>query len=146
MAKSVAPARVDNADLVVDVLDMVLDRVLREEELLGHVTVGEAARQEPQHLDLPLAEAGRPLPPGSGDAVPSFSQHGTDGVTVQSAHSCLATQFLSRLLGGQRGTVGARLGHGLVGIGGGQDARRGRETLARGGAVIARAVHPLVVS
>ncbi|HEY4864560.1 MAG TPA: nitroreductase/quinone reductase family protein [Candidatus Dormibacteraeota bacterium] len=27
----------------------------------GHIAVGVAARQEPQHLHLPLAEAGRPV-------------------------------------------------------------------------------------
>ena len=52
---------------------------------------------------------------------------------------------LGGFVGGERGAVRPRLGHGLVGVGGGQDARRGRQRLAGDAAVVAGAVHPLVV-
>src|ERR1700674_1173576 len=45
-----------DSGLVVDVLDVVFDRVVRKRELVGHDPVGVATRHEPQHLNLPVAE------------------------------------------------------------------------------------------
>src|SRR5215217_5918792 len=53
-----------DADLVVDVLDVVPDRDLRDRERARHLLVGQAARQQAQHRDLAFAQAGGMAAPG----------------------------------------------------------------------------------
>ena len=65
--------------------------------------------------------------------MPGLGQDGVDRVAVQPAGAYLAAQLLRRLLG-ESETVRPRLGHGLIGVGGGQDAGGGREHLTTSGA------------
>lgn len=69
-------------DLVIDMVDVMLDGVGREIELHCHISIGEAAGQESQHLHLPLAKTTRPRSAGAGDMVPGLGQHGMHGVSI----------------------------------------------------------------
>jgi hypothetical protein len=61
-------------DLVVDVLNVITHRLLGDREAARHLAVGQAAREQSQHLDLALAQArGQQVPPRP-RAMPSRAQ------------------------------------------------------------------------
>src|SRR5689334_15939946 len=66
-----------DADLRVDVLDVVADRLRRDLELPGDLLVEQAAREQPQDLDLARREAGRALRPPR-DLVAGRDEYGVD--------------------------------------------------------------------
>ena len=47
-----------DADLVVDVLDVVVDGLRRQDEELGHLAVRSALADQAKHLDLAIGQAG----------------------------------------------------------------------------------------
>jgi hypothetical protein len=103
----------------------------------------QAASEQGKDLGLALGQPRRPL--HSWDALPGGLQHSGDGVGVQPSGTDLPAEGLSGLCGRERRPVGPRLGHGVVGVGGGEQARRLREIRGGGSAVVARAIQPLVV-
>jgi len=102
---------------------VVFDGVLRQVEALGHVTVRKATRQEPQHLHLAFAEAGRSVPTRPRDAMPGLGQHRTDGVAIQSSGPRLTAQFDRCVVRRECRAMRSRFGHRVVHIGSCQDAR-----------------------
>ena len=53
-----------NADLLVDVFDMVMHGTLRDSEPCCHLTVGMAASDQPEHFDFAVREPCHPYAPG----------------------------------------------------------------------------------
>ena len=102
------------------------------------------ARQQPEHLDLPLRQAGRAGAPRSGREA-GCRQHRRDVVRVEPTSPGLRPQPSGRLLGGQRGPVRAVFDQGPVGVGGGEHARARRQLAASRAAVVAAAVAALVM-
>ena len=58
IANSVAPARVRDAGLGVDVFDVTADGLRGDAECVRHLLVGVAACDQTEHLDLPIGQAG----------------------------------------------------------------------------------------
>src|SRR5215211_3324744 len=101
---------VGDAELAVDVLDVVADGLLADEQVAGDVTVGPALGDQAQHLDLPGGEPGRPsLAPRY--PMPGRLQHRVDGLGVQPRRPRLATQPLGGVVLAQRAPVGSWLHH-----------------------------------
>jgi hypothetical protein len=71
--------------------------------------------------------------------------HRGDRVGVESSSAGFLAERLGGLGGRERLAVWAGLGHRVVGVGRGEQARRRRERRGGGAAVVARAVEPLVV-
>ena len=72
-------------------------------------------------------------------------EHGVDRVAVEPSGVDLGPQLARGVLGRAGVAVGTGLGHRVVGVGRGQQARRRRQHRAADPAVVAGAVHPLVV-
>ena len=72
------------ADLGVDVLDVVGDRLRRDHELLGDLLVREPAGEQPQHLDLALGQPGGAFA-AARDAVAGGAEHRLDDVARRGA-------------------------------------------------------------
>jgi hypothetical protein len=102
----------------------------------------EAAREQPHDLGLAIGQTGGPL--DSGDGLASGGKHRGDRFGVEAPGAHLLAERLCGLLGCKRLAVGARLAHGVVGVGRRQYPRGRRERRGRRPAVVARAVESLV--
>src|SRR5579859_439821 len=131
--------------LVVDVAHVVVDGAGRDRQRLGDLLLGPSAADQPQDFHLALAEAGRPRGAGRRDFMTGGVENGVHRLAIQMPGGGHGFELFSRLPGGLRGTVRARLRHGLVDIGRSQHSRRERELGARAATVVAGAVQALVV-
>ena len=111
-----------DADLVVDVLDVMVDGPFGDDELSGHLAVAETAREEPEHLHLPIAQAGWPLAARPSNPVARRSEHGVHGLAVEASSANFAAQLVCGLVRRERQAVWSWLGHGVVCIGRGEGA------------------------
>ena len=89
----------------------------------GDLLVRQAARDQPQHLDLARGEPGRALA-AARHAVAGGAEHGLDRVAVEPAGRDLGAQLGGRVVGASARAVRPRLAHRLVGVGGAEDPRR----------------------
>jgi hypothetical protein len=145
MANNVAAGARGDADLLEDVLDVVAGGLHGDVEAGGDLLVGEAARQDAQHLHLAIREAGRMVGPGRQQALVSrHGEHGGHGLAVETAGGGIAAEFLGGARGREGGAVRALLDHGVVGVGRGEQARGHRDGGGGEAAVIAGAVEALV--
>jgi hypothetical protein len=119
--------------------------VLRSAEPRGDLLLRPAASEEAQDLDLLLGEPGRPAPRRI-DALPGGLAHGACGVAVEPAAIDARRDLARRLLRARRRAVCARLGHGVVRVGGSGDPRGHGQHLVAQPAVVAASVTPLVCS
>ena len=117
------------ADLRVDVLDVVGDRLRRDEQDTGDVLVRQSSSGEPEHLHLALRQSRRPLP-STGDPVAGRGQHGANRLVVQPPRLHLRSHLRRGFLRWEGVAVRARLAHRLVGVRGRQDPRGARDRCA----------------
>src|SRR6266516_6670221 len=88
------PGSSRDAELAVDVLDVVPDGARREVQLAGHLLVGVAAGEQAQNLDLAARETGRPLPPSRPDIA--LRQDGLHDRAVEPACPDLLPELVRR--------------------------------------------------
>lgn len=134
-----------DADLGVDVLDVVLGRTSGDVEPLSNLPVRASGGQLLQHLDLALAEAGWSSTPPALDALAGSCDHCFCCVVVESSGRDGAAQFLCRTLGLEGRAMGTRLCHRLEGVRGGQHSCGGGEIPSTASSVVAGAIESLVV-
>src|SRR3954471_2896004 len=79
-------------DLQVDVLDMVADGLRSDDEVLGDLLVGQAAREVPQDLDLARGQAGWTRATAE-DAMTGGAQDRFDRLAVEASGLDLGAQF-----------------------------------------------------
>ncbi len=70
-------------DLAIDVLDMVLRRSARDDELLGDLGIRETGGDEPEDVDLACAEAGGTEVVWAGSRLAGRLEHCCDTLTVE---------------------------------------------------------------
>ena len=97
IANRLAAARGRGVDLRVDVLDVVADGLRRDHEPLGDLLVRQAAREQPEHLDLARGQPGRALA-APRDAVAGGAEDGLDRLGVEAAGPDLGPQLGGRLV------------------------------------------------
>ena len=134
-----------DAGLGVDVLDVMPDRLGGDSQRGGHLLVQLTAGDQPQHLDLAVGEPrwrARPLC----DGLPGGGEHGVDLEASEVAGIDLVEQLRGGCGRRERRTVGPVLGHGVIGVGGGQQTSTDVELVTRRTAVVARAVDAFVVA
>jgi hypothetical protein len=131
--------------LLVDVADVVVDGARRDRERLGDLLLGSSAADQPQDFHLALAEARRPGGWGRDDFMTGGAENGVCRLAVQMAGGGHGFELFGRLPGRLRGTVWARLRHGLVGVGRSQHSPGERDLGPRAATVVSRTVHALVV-
>ena len=129
-------------DLRVDVLDVVSDGLRRDHEPARDLLVRVAVREQPEHVDLPRREAGRPTT-AARDAMAGRSQHRLDRVGVQPSGSDLRPQLGRGRVRRQRRPVRTRLAHRLIRVGCTEDPPSGRDRRAGEPGRVAGAVEPL---
>lgn len=107
-----------DANLIVDMLNVVSDGLLSDAEALGHLAICKPARHQPQDLHLTPAQAGGQLSTWHAPSESSSSQNSMHRVSVESASMrfhpemhCGCFRCLSR-------AVGPPLGESMVDIGG----------------------------
>jgi hypothetical protein len=130
-------------ELPVGVLDVVVGRLDRDPQRPCDLLGLQAAGQQPKDLGLPLGEAGWPLDPR--DAPPDGLHHRGHRVGVQPSSARLLADGLGGLVWRERPAVRPRLGHRVIGVGGGQQPGGARERRGGRPPVVAGAVEPLVV-
>ena len=101
----------------------------------------QAARAKTDNLDFPLGQPCRALDPR--DRLSGDLEHRRDGVGVQPPGTSLVAKLLGRPVGQERFAVWSRLGHRVVGVGGGQDSRGRSERGGVHATVVPRAVQSL---
>jgi hypothetical protein len=109
-----------DADLVVDVLNVVPDGFLGDDEPLRHLSIREAARDQTQHLYLAVTQVRWPDPARRAFDMACRSQHRVHCILVEPVGADLVAQALGGVFGGARRSVRAALGHRMVHVGGGQ--------------------------
>ena len=112
-------------DLGVDVLDVVARGLRRDDQAPGDLLVGQAAGQEPEHLDLACGQPG-----GSSRRRPirwpaTSSTASTAAPSIRPART--SARSSAAALGGPGLAMRARLAHRLVGVSGAKDASRTRD-------------------
>jgi hypothetical protein len=132
-------------NLVVDMLDMVVDRLLRNREQPADLLLGVPACDQSQDLHFALAEPGHQCSTGRAHTVTCSGQHAAYGFTVESPGTDLALQLLGSSLRGERWTVGAWLDHRMVDIGCGKNSGCRRQHVCWDAAMVARPIQPLVM-
>ena len=90
---------------------------------VGHLALAEPAAEQAQHLHLALAQPGRPGALGERPPLPGGMEHGAGRGAVEAARRHLGPDLHGGVTGWAGRPVGAGLGHGLVGVGGGEEAR-----------------------
>ena len=135
---------VRSAGLRVDVLDVAARSLGRDDQLSGDLLVREAAREQPEHLDLAGGETRRPLTPAR-HTVPGGTQDRARGVAVEAAFAHLGANDVRRLLPAPGRPMRPRLRQRLVDIGRREQSRSGCDHPARQPARIAGPVQPLVM-
>lgn len=108
-----ARARGD-ADLLIDMLYVVVHGALGERESLCHLPVGLPARNELQYIDLAFAQPCHSCSPRRAYPVPRRRQHRSDRFIVEESRSHLLLQLRKRRRPGLRWPVWARLHHGVI--------------------------------
>src|SRR5207253_8859543 len=88
--------------------------------------VGQPAREQDEDLDLPRGKTGWPFA-SARDAVAGGAQNRVDRFCVEPPLLDVTAQLGGRLLGRAFGSMGTRLAHRLVGLGGGEDPSRARD-------------------
>ena len=89
----------------------------------GDLLVRQATGGEAQDIDLASGETGDVAPP-AGDAMTGCGEDRVDGFGIEAPGAGVAAQLCGGLAGGTGGPVWPWLEHGLVTVGGGQDAGR----------------------
>ena len=105
--------------------------------------VAEPARQVTEDLDLAIGQLVGPGAAHAGAAMAGGGEHRFDRVATQRP---IFDEQLGRLVTRARGPIRARLGHRVIRVGRGDDARGAIERAAVDTAVIAFAVEPLVMA
>jgi hypothetical protein len=134
-----------NADLLVDVLNVVAHGLGGDAEILGDLLIGSASHEDEENLELSVRQTGRAVARPFAHAMPGGAEHRVDCIRVEPSCGDLA---LKLRLGGrrvERGPVRPRLAHGSIAVGRRKDPRRKFERVSTRAAVIAGAVEPLVV-
>ena len=72
-----------HAQLVVDVLHVMVDGAHREVQALGHLAIGKPPRNESEDLHFALAQASGPIALPSANPVPGRAEHGVGRVSIQ---------------------------------------------------------------
>jgi hypothetical protein len=80
------------------VLNVIVDRLASYHQTFRDLLVRESSGQQPQDLDLPGGEPGRPFASAS-DRMAGRFQYGGDALTVLAARSDLVPQKLGRVDG-----------------------------------------------
>ena len=93
-----------NADLLIDVFDVIAGGLARNHQTLCDFGVGKPQRQETQHLDLAGSEAGRQAS-AARDALAHRTQRRIDRTAVESARIRLGSKVSRRVLRGARGPM-----------------------------------------
>ena len=125
------PGAGGDADLGVDVLDVVVDRLGEIERSAAICLVGVAAREQAQHLHLALAQPGDAVAARLGRTRWPAAASTASTASPSSRPARASRRSSAAAAVGRAGrAVGSRLGHRLVGIGGGEDARRRRRSVA----------------
>jgi hypothetical protein len=127
------------------VLDVPSDRLRRDREPGGNLLVRRSPREQAQHLELPVGQAGRPVHGQVASTGPGGRQHGPDGVPVQAPAGHLVDERGPRLGGRARRPVCTRLDQRAPFIGRGQYPRHGGQQRRRRPPVVAGTVEALVV-
>ena len=135
------------ADLgfLVDVLNVVSDRLRRDAEIVCDLLVGLAVDEHEEDLQFTLGQPDRQLARSLRHAVTRGSEHSVDGLRVEPSRFYLPDQ---RYLSSRRiesRAVRSTLAHRAVAVGGGEDASRLVEARSARAAVVTRAVEPFVV-
>src|SRR5260221_1891498 len=102
-----------DADLVVNVLEVVAGRLDRNIERRGDFLVGHTSSDETQDLDLAITQSAGALGLQT-RLVPRGAEYGFDRVAIESALPRLFSELVGGQIGKHAGSVGATLGHGLV--------------------------------
>lgn len=132
-----------DADLLVDVADVMVGRTGRDHQLRRHRFLGVPGTDQPQHGDLPAAQAGWLLGASTCPLMAGSGQDLFDGLTIQSTSRRVALQLPGAFFPHQGGPVGTRFCHCLVGVGGRHHSGRWRDVRRATAAVIARAIRAL---
>jgi hypothetical protein len=82
-----------DADFVVDVLDVVVDGLHRNDELASDLLFGVTARDEPQDFHLALGEAGHEFPARPAYRVTRRCEHTIGGLPIEPARAGFAAQL-----------------------------------------------------
>jgi hypothetical protein len=135
-----------DADLRVDVLYVVLRGAAGNVQALRDLRVRAALGHQAQHLDLPVAQAGRTkVARATQPPLSCGIENSHHGVCVEAPGTGVSDELLARLLRGQRLAMGSSLRHRLEGIGGREDAAGGGDVSSAAASVIAGAVQSLDV-
>ena len=106
--------------LGVDVLDVAADRLGRDAERDRHLLVGVAPGDQAQHLDLAVGEARRSWLRGRARRLTAAASTASTSSRPKRPASASAPQLRAAAAGVERRPVRAVLGHGVVGVGGGE--------------------------
>jgi hypothetical protein len=128
------------------VLDVVFGRTPGDDQPGGDLPVGAAGGHQAEDLDLPVTEPGRPAAAQPRRALPGRGQYRPGRLRVAHTVADQLAQLPGGLLGGAGRPVRPGLGHGLVGVGGGQHPHRHRQVDRAAAPVVAGRVEPFVVS
>jgi len=124
---------------------VVADRLRADPQLAGDRLVGQTLHDQPQHVDLTGGEAGRAAAAGAGLGVSVSGQHRFGRGVIEAPVLGFPPHLGRGILTRQCGAMRTRLGHGPIGIGRRQHACRGGQHRAADPAVVAGAVHALVM-
>ena len=133
-----------NADLLIDVFDVIAGGLARNHQTLCDFGVGQSQSQEPQDLDLARSEAGRQAS-AAGDMLARRTQDRIDRTAVESARIRLGSKVNRRILRGVRGPMRSWLQPGPVGVGRRENPTGGRQRVTDQPARITRTVQSLVM-
>jgi hypothetical protein len=134
-----------NTDLVVDMLHVVLGGTTGDPEAATDLGVRASFHDKPQDLDLAVAQPARTevLTPSRREVA--RVEDGGNNLTVKSAGTRLAEEFVSRVRRVQRCTMRAALSHRVKGVRATQDASGDINVVAPTRTVVTRAVDSLVM-
>ena len=82
-----------DADLIVDVLDMVMNGAFRDRESFCHLAIGMPASDQPEDFDFTVTQPCYPGVPCRAHAMTCYRQHGSHGFIIKQSRPYLATQF-----------------------------------------------------
>src|SRR5437763_8504821 len=133
-----------DTNLVVDVLDVVVYGLLRDDEKTCYLLFGVSAGDQSQYLDFALTQSCHEFPAGRAYLVTCCCEDTVCGFTIKSSCTHFTLQLLGGDFGSQRWTVWPWLGHSMIDIGSGKNPG-GREHGGLQSTIVARAVEPLVV-
>ena len=134
-----------DADLVVDVLDVMPDGLGRDAERRGHFAIRATLCHEAKDLDLAIGQIARARRHRAPWTRAGAGQHRLHGLWIKPAGRHFLPQLTGRVVERPRGTMWPRLQHGLARIGRREHAGPTIEVVPSTAAVIAGAVETLVM-